>query len=327
MGFFSDLVHYQYLLNAFTACLLSGIDVWRHRDLRRLPPHGLPGGRHHARLVRRTGHRFWLGANPIGGALLFAILSALGIEWAGSRGRIREDSAIGIIWSVGMAVGALFMSLRPGYTSGDLSAYLFGSIVTVTRGDVMALALLTLVILAGALLWLRPIMYVAFDRDFARSRGIPTRVVSYLMAALVAATIVLSIRIMGIVLLISLLTMPVAIVNALSKSYRTIALCAPLVAVAGNVAGLVASYNFEVPPGAAIIFTLTLTLIVVKLLTCTGKNAPRRMKTIHKLVLKSYLGPMVLTFFIVMFVLMMNIVWRYIDELVARVSAQESSSS
>ncbi|HIX96352.1 MAG TPA: metal ABC transporter permease [Candidatus Alistipes avistercoris] len=272
MGFFSDLVHYQYLLNAFTACLLSGITcgvIGTYVVCRRMV--FLAGGITHASFGG-LGIAFWLGANPIGGALLFAILSALGIEWAGSRGRIREDSAIGIIWSVGMAVGALFMSLRPGYTSGDLSAYLFGSIVTVTRGDVMALALLTLVILAGALLWLRPIMYVAFDRDFARSRGIPTRVVSYLMAALVAATIVLSIRIMGIVLLISLLTIPVAVVNAFSRDYRTIAATAPAVAVAGNVAGLAASYHFEVPPGAAIIFTLTLTLIVVKLLTLYRKK-------------------------------------------------------
>ena len=272
MGFFSDLVHYQYLLNAFTACLLSGITcgvIGTYVVCRRMV--FLAGGITHASFGG-LGIAFWLGANPIGGALLFAILSALGIEWAGSRGRIREDSAIGIIWSVGMAVGALFMSLRPGYTSGDLSAYLFGSIVTVTRGDVMALALLTLVILAGALLWLRPIMYVAFDRDFARSRGIPTRVVSYLMAALVAATIVLSIRIMGIVLLISLLTIPVAGVHAFSRDYRTIAATAPAVAVAGNVAGLAASYHFEVPPGAAIIFTLTLTLIVVKLLTLYRKK-------------------------------------------------------
>ena len=175
--------------------------------------------------------------------MLFAILSALGIEWAGSSGRIREDSAIGIIWSVGMAIGALFMNLRPGYTSGDLSAYLFGSIITVTRSDVFALAGLTLTILAGALLWLRPVMYVAFDRDFARSRGIPTRIISYLMAVLIAVTIVLSIRIMGIVLLISLLTMPVVIVNTLSRSYRILAVGAPVVAVAGNVAGLAASYE------------------------------------------------------------------------------------
>ena len=272
MGFFSDLVHYQYLLNAFTACLLSGITcgvIGTYVVCRRMV--FLAGGITHASFGG-LGIAFYAGANPIAGAMVFAVLSALGIEWAGSRGRIREDSAIGIIWSVGMAVGALFMSLRPGYTSGDLSAYLFGSIVTVTRGDVTALALLTLVILAGALLWLRPIMYVAFDRDFARSRGIPTRVVSYLMAALVAATIVLSIRIMGIVLLISLLTIPVAVVNAFSRDYRTIAATAPAVAVAGNVAGLAASYHFEVPPGAAIIFTLTLTLIVVKLLTLYRKK-------------------------------------------------------
>ena len=88
--------------------------------------------------------------------------------------------------------------------------------MTVTDGDVAALAALTAAVIAGALLWLRPVMYVAFDRDFARSRGIPTRVISYLMAALAAVTIVLSIRIMGIVLLISLVTMPVVIVNTLA---------------------------------------------------------------------------------------------------------------
>ena len=272
MEFFSDLIQYGYLSNALTACVLSGITcgvIGTYVVCRRMV--FLAGGITHASFGG-LGIAFYLGANPIAGALIFAVLSALGIEWAGNRGRIREDSAIGIIWSVGMAVGALFMSLRPGYTSGDLSAYLFGSIVTVTDSDVAALAALTAVIIAGALLWLRPVMYTAFDRDFARSRGIPTRVISYLMAALVAVTIVLSIRIMGIVLLISLVTMPVVIVNTLSRSYRTIALTAPLVAVAGNVAGLIASYNFEVPPGAAIIFTLTLTLILVKLVSLRSKK-------------------------------------------------------
>lgn len=273
MGFFSDLIQYGYLSNALAACILSGVTcgvIGTYVVCRRMV--FLAGGITHASFGG-LGIAFYLGANPIGGALIFAVLSALGIEWAGSRGRIREDSAIGIIWSVGMAVGALFMSLRPGYTSGDLSAYLFGSIVTVTRSDVTALAVLTGAILLGAVLWLRPVMYMAFDRDFARSRGIPTRAISYLMAALVAVTIVLSIRIMGIVLLISLVTMPVVIVNTLSRSYRTIALTAPLVAVAGNVTGLAASYNFEVPPGAAIIFTLTVTLVIAKLLTLRNRNS------------------------------------------------------
>ena len=275
MEFFSDLIQYGYLSNALAACVLSGITcgvVGTYVVCRRMV--FLAGGITHASFGG-LGIAFYAGANPIAGAMVFAVLSALGIEWAGSRGRIREDSAIGIIWSVGMAVGALFMSLRPGYTSGDLSAYLFGSIVTVTDSDVAALAALTAVIIAGALLWLRPVMYTAFDRDFARSQGIPTRLISYTMSALIAVTIVLSIRIMGIVLLISLLTIPVTIVNTFTKSFRTLAPAAAAVAVAGNLAGLALSYNFEVSPGAAIIFTLTVTLILVKLLTLLVKKRRR----------------------------------------------------
>ena len=259
------------LLGSLLASILCGL-IGTYIVARRLV--FISGGITHASFGG-LGIAFWMGANPIAGAMIFAVLSALGIEWAGSRGRIREDSAIGIIWSVGMAVGALFMSLRPGYTSGDLSAYLFGSIVTVTDSDVAALAALTAVIIAGALLWLRPVMYTAFDRDFARSQGIPTRLISYTMSALIAVTIVLSIRIMGIVLLISLLTIPVTIVNTFTKSFRTLAPAAAAVAVAGNLAGLALSYNFEVSPGAAIIFTLTVTLILVKLLTLLVKKRRR----------------------------------------------------
>lgn len=280
MEFFSDVFQYGYLSNALAACILAGITcglIGTYVVCRRMV--FLAGGITHASFGG-LGIAFWAGTNPIVGAWIFAVLSALGIEWAGSRGHIREDSAIGIIWSIGMAVGALFMSLRPGYTSGDLAAYLFGSIITVTDTDVRALALLTALILIGALLWLRPVMYVAFDRDFARSRNIPTRVISYVMAALVATAIVLSIRIMGIVLLISLLTMPVVIVNTLARSYRTIALTAPIVAVAGNVTGLILSYHLEVPPGAAIIFVLTVALVSVKLVSLSQKK-PRHAHEDH----------------------------------------------
>jgi zinc transport system permease protein len=232
----------------------------------------LSGGITHASFGG-LGIAFYLGANPILGALIFAVASALGIEWASSRGKIREDSAIGIIWGVGMALGALFMSLRAGYTSGDLSSYMFGSIITVTRGDVIALATLTLFALIGSALWLRPIMYVAFDRDYARSQGIHTKLISYAMSAFLAVVIVLSIRIMGIVLLISLLTMPVVIVNTFSKSYRTITLWSAVVAAFASVTGVVASYFLEVPSGPAIIFILTFALIAVKVLPLRSKNS------------------------------------------------------
>lgn len=275
MEFFNDLMQYDYLSHALWACILSGITcgiIGTYVVSRRTV--FLSGGITHASFGG-LGIAFYMGINPIFGATVFAVLAALGIEWAADRGRIREDSAIGIVWSVGMAVGALFMSLRPGYTSGDLSNFLFGSIITVTTTDAVALALLTLAILTGTVLWLRPVFYVAFDREYARSQGVPTRLVSYAMSALTALAVVLSIRIMGIVLLLSLLTLPVVIANTFSKSYRKIVAAAPVIAAAGNVAGLVASYHFEVPPGAAIIFILTLTLIIVKLLTLHTRKSSR----------------------------------------------------
>ena len=273
MEFFNDLVRYSYLNHAFWACILSGITcgiIGTYVVCRRLV--FLSGGITHSSFGG-LGIAFYLGINPILGAMVFAVLSALGIEWANDRGRIREDSAIGIIWSVGMAIGVLFMSLRPGYTSGDLSNFLFGSIVTVTRTDVQALAVLTLVVIVGTLLWLRPVMYVAFDRDFAASQGIATRAASYIMAVIVALTIVLSIRVMGIVLLLSLFTIPAVTANAMTKSYAAITRWAAVLAVAGAVVGLFISYNLEVPPGASIIFTLTIALIVVKLLTLRSKKS------------------------------------------------------
>jgi zinc transport system permease protein len=196
----------------------------------------------------------------------------MGIEWASDKGKIREDSAIGIIWSIGMAIGALFMSLTPGYTSGDLAGYMFGSIVTVTSQDITALGIFTLLCVIGTILWWRPIMYLAFDRDFTASQGIASRAASYILTVVVAITIVLAIRIMGIVLLLSLFTIPAVTANILSKSYAKITLLAAIIAVCGAVGGLVASYNWEIPPGTCIIFILTVALIAAKLLSLRSKK-------------------------------------------------------
>ena len=129
---------------------------------------------------------------------------------------------------------------------------------------------------AVALLAYRSVMYVAFDRAFARSRGVPVMAVSCAMAVLVALSIVCCIRSVGIVLLIALLTVPAAIVNGLTRSFSRIALWSSVVAVVGNCFGLWLSYRFDIPAGAATIFLLALTLIVIKLLPlCGPKRAPR----------------------------------------------------
>ena len=126
MDFLNDILQYSYLSNAVVACLLSSITcsiVGTYIVARRMV--FLCGGITHASFGG-LGIAFYAGANPILGAMFFAVLSALGIERLSYSNRIREDSAIGMVWGVGMAIGALFMSLRPGYTSGEMSNYLFG---------------------------------------------------------------------------------------------------------------------------------------------------------------------------------------------------------
>lgn len=261
-----NIFAYDFLVNAFVACILSGITcgiVGSYIVARRMV--FLASGITHASFGG-LGIALYAGLNPLLGAVAFASVSSLGIEYASRKGRMREDSAIGIIWSVGMAIGALFMSLSPGYAT-DLTSYLFGNILLVDRGDVAWLALLTVVIVFGAAIWLRRLMYITFDEEYARSQGLPVAVVAYVMAVVIAITIVLSIKVMGIILLLSLVTLPVVIANTLTKDYRRITLFASIIAVVANVIGFIFSYEYDLPTGSCIIFILVVLLAVVKLLT------------------------------------------------------------
>lgn len=231
----------------------------------------LSGGITHASFGG-IGIAYYFGANPILGAAIFAVLSALGIEWVSGRKKMREDSAIGIMWSVGMAVGIIFIYLTPGYAP-NLMSFLFGNILTVTTTDLVALGALAAVLLVVFGLAWRQIVFAAFDRQFARSRGVPVNFISYAMAVLVALAIVFSIKTVGIVLLISLLTLPAVMANTFTKSYGRITLWAVALGIFGNLAGLVTSYYLNIPAGAATIFVLTLTLIIVKVLPLSGKSA------------------------------------------------------
>ncbi|MBO7243637.1 MAG: metal ABC transporter permease [Alistipes sp.] len=260
----ANIFAYDFLTNAFVACLLSGITcgvVGSYIVARRMV--FLSSGITHASFGG-LGIALYLGINPLVGALSFAALSSIGIEFTSRRGGIREDSAIGIIWSVGMALGALFLSLRPGYAT-DLTSYLFGNILLVDSGDITWFAILTVFVVVGAIVGLRKLMYITFDEEFARSQGISVSLVAYTMSVVIALTIVMSIKVMGIILLLSLITIPVVVANTLTRDYRLIAIFSSVVAVVGNILGFLLSYEFDLPTGSCIIFILVLLLVVVKL--------------------------------------------------------------
>lgn len=274
MSIIHDILTYDFMQRALIACILSGIScgiVGSYIVARRMV--FLSGGITHASFGG-LGIALYAGFSPTLGALAFAALSAIGIEFSSRRIKMREDSAIGIIWSLGMATGALFMSLRPGYAS-DLTSYLFGNILLVDNNDIIMLAVLSTTLIVGAIAMLRRIMYVTFDEDYARSQGMATQRIAYTMAIIVSLAIVLSIKVMGIILLLSLMTIPTVVANTLTKDYRKIALLSAIIGIVGNIIGFVISYTFDLPTGSCIIFILALALVCVKLLTLTLNRVTR----------------------------------------------------
>jgi zinc transport system permease protein len=166
---------------------------------------------------------------------------------------MREDSAIAVFWTLGMALGIIFTFLSPGFAP-DLSAYLFGNILTITLADIALLAALAAVLTLFFVLYLRPIVYVAFDREFARSQGIPVQLFEYAMMMFIALSIVACLRMVGIVLVISLLTIPQMTANLFSYRFHQIIWLSIGIGYLSCLGGLLISFYLNVPSGASIIF-------------------------------------------------------------------------
>jgi zinc transport system permease protein len=224
----------------------------------------LSGGITHASFGG-IGIGYYLGINPIFGAAVFGIMSALGIEYLSVRQNIREDSAIGILWALGMAIGIIFIYLTPGYTP-NLMSYLFGSILTVTNADILALGILSGVLLIYFTVFYRTILYISFDEAYARTYSSYVNVFKYVTISLMAITIVMNIRMAGVVLVISLLTIPPNIAMIFTKKYSRIIILSVLTGFAGIAAGYCISFVAGIPPGATIIFALVILWVLSKLL-------------------------------------------------------------
>ncbi len=211
------------------------------------------------------GMAYFMGLNPFLGAAVFSILSAVGIEWISQRGKVREDSAIAILWSLGMAVGIIFVFLTPGYTP-NLMSFLFGSILSVGRVDLIVILILTLVTALFMILFYRPILYSAFDPEFSKIMGVRVEFFRYTMSVLIALAIVVSIRSMGIILVLSLFTIPQATAMLFTHNFGRIIPISIVFGLTGSLLGLFSAYGLNIPSGAAIIFTLTIQYLIFKLI-------------------------------------------------------------
>ena len=195
----------------------------------------------------------YTGISPLFSAAIFSVLSAFGVEWLSKRKDMREDSAIAVFWTFGMAIGIIFSFLAPGVTP-DLSAFLFGNILTITLTDIWMLVALSLVLTGFFSCFLNTIIYVAFDREYARSQRIPVRLFEYILMMFIALTIVSCLRMIGIVLVISLLTLPQMTSNLFTHSFKKIIFMSIGIGFISCLGGLLLSYQLQVPSGASIIF-------------------------------------------------------------------------
>lgn len=210
-----------------------------------------------------VGLAYFLGVYPLFGALVFSILSAMGIRVASRYGEIREDSAIGILWSLGMALGIIFIFLTPGYAP-NLMTYLFGSILTVTGSDLQLMLLLAVVTIVLFALFYRVILYVAFDEEYARSHKLPVGLINNLLLILIALAIVLHIRVIGIILVISFLSIPQSIANLLVADMRKMMVLSVIISFTGSLIGLWLSYSWNIPAGATIISVFVCLYLIIK---------------------------------------------------------------
>ena len=195
----------------------------------------------------------YTGISPILAAAIFSVLSAFGVEWLSKRKDMREDSAIAVFWTFGMAIGIIFSFLAPGFTP-DLSAFLFGNILTITLADIWMLVILSIILIGFFYFFLTPVIYIAFDREYARSQRIPVRLFEYILMMFIALTIVACLRMIGIVLVISLLTLPQMTANLFTHSFKKIIFMSIGIGFISCSGGLLLSYQLQVPSGAAIIF-------------------------------------------------------------------------
>jgi len=194
----------------------------------------------------------WL--EPIYGALPAALIAALIIGIVSLRAREREDTVIGAVWAVGMALGLLLLAKTPGYNK-DTMSYLFGDILLIARRDVWLVAGLDLVVVAVAVFFYNKLLAVCFDEEFARTRGLAVERYYLLLLCLIAVTIVLLVYLVGIVLVIALLTLPAAVAGQFSRRMAWIMGIAVLLCMVFSTAGIALSYPYDLPSGPTIIVT------------------------------------------------------------------------
>ena len=198
--------------------------------------------------------------NPVLGAMLFALLSALTMGLVTRRTKLPEDTATGILWALGMSLGVIFIGLSAGYAP-DLMSYLFGNILTVPFSDILLMAGLDVIIVALVIAFYKEFLLLSFDEEFGTVVGMPVSALYLLLLCMVALTVVVLIRVVGMILVIAMLTFPAALARQFTHDIKKMMLLAVVFGMLFTFGGLWISYVLNLASGAAIILLSGLVLL------------------------------------------------------------------
>lgn len=246
------IIEYNFFQNALIGGLLASIVcgiVGTYIVTRRLV--FISGGITHASFGG-IGLGVYFGINPILSAMLFAVASACGVCYVTEHCGVREDSSIAIFWTLGMSIGIIFSFLSPNFMP-ELPSYLFGNILTIGKTDILMLLVVAVIIATLFILMGPSIVSIAFDPVFAKSQGMPVRAIEYAMMTIIAITIVSVLRMVGVVLAISLLTIPQITANLFCNSFRQMMFLSIAFSIIYTFVGIALSYWLAIPSGATII--------------------------------------------------------------------------
>lgn len=209
-----------------------------------------------------VGLGYLLGFKPIYGAFLFSVAAALGIGYIKRKGQVKFDLVISLFWSLGMALGLLFISLMPGYPP-DMSSYLFGNILSVTKSELYLTAAITVFVVLVFITFYNYWKAYLFDEEYSYILGLNTAFMEYLLLALVAMTVVALIRVAGIILVLALLTAPAATAGLLTYNFRRRIIYSVFLGMIYCISGLVVSYQTDISTGTVIVILSVLCYFLV----------------------------------------------------------------
>lgn len=211
---------------------------------------------------------YLLGINPVLGALFFSLASAISMGFITRKTKLPEDTVIGILWAMGMALGIVFIGLAPGYVP-DLFSYLFGNILTVPLNDLIFMLILDVIIVLLATVLYKGFLALAFDEEFSTVAGVPVEALYIILLCLIALTVVVLIRVVGIILVLALLTVPPALARQFTYNLKKMILLAILFGAIFTFGGLWISFVLDLASGATIIllsgFVLLVNFVINKL--------------------------------------------------------------